>query len=315
MTRFQTTERNGVDNHGATGPRLPVVLLGVGGRGAPHNKQEQRLALHWPARGRDLQAPGRLRGRCQGSFVVPHLFRAWTQVQLSPLRRRSLSPGLSNLGQAAAADRKGPPGLRRRLADSVCGRGRWWTRAAGRLRGRRTWRIILCWASDRRRIEVNPQGIPVSLVHLQVRSGINQQSQWFRQLSIASFGHRIVRYHPVTEFAAAWQEQLPGCCLAILVADAWRESQLTLLARERRRFGFRDVDQSGAFAKSGGDGRPKIGATPTRSNALDGGTYFRNLYKSPRYRVHQVWSMACSHRRAARLDTAAPRKMARQDQG
>lgn len=82
----------------------------------------------------------------------------------------------------------------------------------------------------------------------------------------------------MTEFAIAWQEQLPGCCLAILVADAWRKSQLILLARERGMLGFRDADQSGAFTKSGGGGRPKIGATPLRLNALDGGNYFRNLY-------------------------------------
>lgn len=39
---------------------------------------------------------------------------------------------------------------------------------------------------------------------------------------------------------------------------------------------FRDIDHSGAFTKSGGGG-PKTGATPTRSAALYGGNYFRNL--------------------------------------
>ncbi|CAB1096640.1 unnamed protein product [Ectocarpus sp. CCAP 1310/34] len=124
-----------------------------------------------------------------------------------------------------------------------------------------TWRVILCWASAGRRIDVDTQGIPISLVNLQVRSGVDSQSPFFRQLNIATFGHRVVRYAPITAFGKKWQEQLPGACLAVLVADAWRDSQVDLLkARERRRFGFRD------------------GAPVQNKNALDGGNYFRNLY-------------------------------------
>ena len=54
-----------------------------------------------------------------------------------------------------------------------------------------TWRAILCWASAGRRIEVDTQGIPVSLANLQVRSGVDPQGLLFRQLNIASFGHRL----------------------------------------------------------------------------------------------------------------------------
>ena len=89
-----------------------------------------------------------------------------------------------------------------------------------------TWRVILCWASAGRRIEVDPRGIPFSLVDLQVRSGIDSQSPRFRQLNIASFGHRLVQYTPMTTFGKIWQEQLPGACLAVLIADAWRDSQV-----------------------------------------------------------------------------------------
>ncbi|CAB1108186.1 unnamed protein product [Ectocarpus sp. CCAP 1310/34] len=128
-----------------------------------------------------------------------------------------------------------------------------------------TWRVILCWASAGRRIDVDTHGIPISLVNL--------------QLNIATFGHRVVRYAPITAFGKKWQEQLPGACLAVLVADAWRDSQVDLLkARERRRFGFRDVDPTGAFMISSRGGRPKKGAPVQNKNALDGGNYFRNLY-------------------------------------
>ena len=37
---------------------------------------------------------------------------------------------------------------------------------------------------------------------------------------------------------------LPGTCLAVLVADPWRDSQVNLLPQEVRRFGFRGVDPS-----------------------------------------------------------------------
>ncbi|CAB1096373.1 unnamed protein product [Ectocarpus sp. CCAP 1310/34] len=135
-----------------------------------------------------------------------------------------------------------------------------------------TWRVILCWASAGREIEVNTQGIPISLVDLQVRSGVDSQSPLFRPLTIATFGHRVVRYAPITAFRKKWQEQLPGACLVVLVADAWRDSQVDLLTRERRRFGFRDVDPTGAFMISSGGGRPTNGAPVPNKN------YFRNLY-------------------------------------
>ncbi|CAM9635645.1 unnamed protein product, partial [Pylaiella littoralis] len=89
-----------------------------------------------------------------------------------------------------------------------------------------TWRVILCWASADREIEVDTQGIPMSLVNLQVRSGIDSKSPFFRQLNIATFGHRVVRYTPMTMFGKTWQEKLPGACLAVLVADTWRDSQV-----------------------------------------------------------------------------------------
>ncbi|CAM9948387.1 unnamed protein product [Ectocarpus sp. 6 AP-2014] len=143
-----------------------------------------------------------------------------------------------------------------------------------------SWRVILCWASAGREIEVDTQGIPISLVNLQVRSGVDSQSPFFRQLNIATFGHRVVRYAPITAFGKKWQKQLPGACLAVLVADVWRDSQVYLLKNpdERRRFGFRDVDPTGAFMISPRGGRPKKGAPVHNKNALDGGNYFRNLY-------------------------------------
>ena len=143
-----------------------------------------------------------------------------------------------------------------------------------------TWRAILCWASAGRRIDVDHQGIPASLINLQVRAGINSESPHFRQLNIASFGHRLVRYEPLTAFGITWKERLPGACLAVLVADAWRDCQIDLLTRERRRrFGLRDADPTtGAFIVSAGGGRRKEGVTRVTPNALDGGNYFRNLF-------------------------------------
>ncbi|CAN0348840.1 unnamed protein product, partial [Ectocarpus sp. 4 AP-2014] len=55
--------------------------------------------------------------------------------------------------------------------------------------------------------------------------------------------------------------------------------QIDLLKRDRRRFGFRDVDPlTGAFMDSRVGGRPKKGVKRAPPNALDGGNYFRNLY-------------------------------------
>ncbi|CAB1116215.1 unnamed protein product [Ectocarpus sp. CCAP 1310/34] len=142
-----------------------------------------------------------------------------------------------------------------------------------------TWRAILCWGSAGRRIEIDHEGIPASLSNLQVRAGIESSSPRFRQLNIASFGHRVVRYEPLTTFCMTWKKRLPGACLAVLVADAWRDCQLDLLIRERRRFGFRDVDPiTGSFMNSTGGGRRREGATTPLRNALDGGNYFRNLF-------------------------------------
>ena len=61
-----------------------------------------------------------------------------------------------------------------------------------------TWRVILCWGSRDRRIDVNQHGIPASLVDLHVRAGVTSEDPHFRQLNIASFGHRLVRYDPLT---------------------------------------------------------------------------------------------------------------------
>ncbi|CAB1102471.1 unnamed protein product [Ectocarpus sp. CCAP 1310/34] len=128
-----------------------------------------------------------------------------------------------------------------------------------------TWRAILCWGSAGRRIEIDHEGIPASLSNL--------------QLNIASFGHRVVRYEPLTTFGMTWKKRLPGACLAVLVADAWRDCQLDLLIRERRRFGFRDVNPiTGSFINSTGGGRQKGGATTPLRNASDGGNYFQNLF-------------------------------------
>ncbi|CAB1121518.1 unnamed protein product [Ectocarpus sp. CCAP 1310/34] len=85
-------------------------------------------------------------------------------------------------------------------------------------------------------------GIPTSLVGLQVRAGVASEDQRFKQLNIASFGHRLVRHDPLTDFGITWKERDPGACLAVLVADSWRDCQVDLLARDRRIFGFRDVD-------------------------------------------------------------------------
>lgn len=142
-----------------------------------------------------------------------------------------------------------------------------------------TWRAILCWGSAGRRIEVNHEGIPTSLSNLQVRAGIASPSPSFRELNIASFGNRVVRYEPLTTFGTTWKKRLPGACLAVLVADTWRDCQVELLKRDRRRFGFRDVDPvTGSFTISIGGGRRREGATEPLRNALDGDNYFRNLY-------------------------------------
>ncbi|CAM9171524.1 unnamed protein product [Sphacelaria rigidula] len=142
-----------------------------------------------------------------------------------------------------------------------------------------TRRAILCWGSAGRRIEVDHEGIPASLSNLQVRAGIDSPSPSFRQLNIASFGNRVVRYKHLTTFGMTWKKRLPGACLAVLVADAWRDNQVDLLRRDRRRFGFRDVDpRTGPFMISTGGGRRREGATKPLRNALDGGNYFRNLY-------------------------------------
>lgn len=66
-----------------------------------------------------------------------------------------------------------------------------------------------------------------------------------------------------------------GACLAVLVADTWRDSQVDLLTRERKRFGFRDVDPTGVFTISCGGGRPKKGAPVQNKNALDGDVSIR----------------------------------------
>ncbi|CAB1108591.1 unnamed protein product [Ectocarpus sp. CCAP 1310/34] len=113
-----------------------------------------------------------------------------------------------------------------------------------------TWRVILCWGSRGRRIDVNQHGIPASPVDLQVCTGVTSEDPCFRQLNSASFGHRLVKYDPLTEFGSTWKESLPGTCLAVLVADSWQDCQVDLRARDRRRFGFRDVDPlTGTFGR------------------------------------------------------------------
>ncbi|KAG5185655.1 hypothetical protein JKP88DRAFT_311408 [Tribonema minus] len=86
----------------------------------------------------------------------------------------------------------------------------------------------------------------------------------YRQLSVASFGQLRPQYEPVTVFAKRWKALLPGSCLAILIADAWRTRQLQLFLRRSHchRFGFRDELRGQVSAR----------------NALAGENYFRNLY-------------------------------------
>lgn len=153
-----------------------------------------------------------------------------------------------------------------------------------------TWRAILCWASAGRRIDVDHEGTPASLVNLQVRAGTDTPSPSFRQLSIASFRHRFVRYEPLTAFGMSWQERFPGACLAILLADTWRDCQVDVLTRARRRFGFRDVDPvTGSFLTSTGGGRPKEGVTRVTPNALDGGTISATSF---RFYSNAMWAWA-----------------------
>lgn len=50
-----------------------------------------------------------------------------------------------------------------------------------------------------RGIGVDTQGIPISLVNLQVRSGVDSQSTRFRQLNTASLRHRLLKYTRVRD--------------------------------------------------------------------------------------------------------------------
>jgi hypothetical protein len=100
-------------------------------------------------------------------------------------------------------------------------------------------------------------------------------------LHIATFGNLCVRYDLETAFAREWQQKLRGACLAIAVADAWRDRQLELLHSKRYRCEFRDIDPAtGAFIPLAKGGRPRKGELPRSivSNALEGANFFRNLY-------------------------------------
>lgn len=103
-----------------------------------------------------------------------------------------------------------------------------------------TWRITCVdGLLTRRTTEAKPKGNRVSLVLSRPAPTVpaNQQSPWIEQLNIAPFGKRIVISNPLIAFAVALQERLPVSCLGILIACAWRDSQRTLLARERRSYG------------------------------------------------------------------------------
>ncbi|CAB1099457.1 unnamed protein product [Ectocarpus sp. CCAP 1310/34] len=139
----------------------------------------------------------------------------------------------------------------------------WWARTAGCSAADETWRVILCWVSLDKRIDVDAQGIPYSLVDLQVRSSLDSHSPRFRQLNIASFGHRIVRYAPKTTCGKMWQEKCPGSCLAVLIADVRRDSKSNCYGRGG------DLDSAMCALP---------GAPAQSKNALDGGNSFRNLY-------------------------------------
>ncbi|CAB1113970.1 unnamed protein product [Ectocarpus sp. CCAP 1310/34] len=169
-------------------------------------------------------------------------FQAWARTML---RRRLVHPRDADAWRAAFVDVEGS------------GHGQLVVSAADE-----TWRVILCWGSRGRRIDVNQHSIPTSLVDLQVRAGVTSEDPRFRQLNIACFGHRLVRHDPVTEFGVTWTERSPGAYLAVLVADSWRDCQIDLLERDQRRFAFDLLS----------------GVKRAAPNALDGGNYFCNLY-------------------------------------
>ncbi|CAN0325164.1 unnamed protein product, partial [Ectocarpus sp. 6 AP-2014] len=275
---------DGTGNNGSciitTCHQLPVVLRGAGRPGRSRRRQEQRVAVHgaWRVTYRrqavfgtgfrvcisfpSSPGPGYRWFNSHPLEGDPNLYNFQTWVR-TVLQRGMVHPRDAEAWRTAFVDVEGG------------GLGQLVVSAADE-----SWRVILCWASAGREIEVDTQGIPISLANLQVRSGVDSQSPFFRQLNIATFGHRVVRYAPITAFGKKWQKQLPGACLAVLVADVWRDSQVYLLKNpdERRRFGFRDVDPTGAFMISPCGGRPKKGAPVHNKNALDGGNYFRNLY-------------------------------------
>lgn len=61
-----------------------------------------------------------------------------------------------------------------------------------------------------RRIDVDQQDTPASLVNLQVHDGVTSESLHFRQLNIAPFCYRLMRYDLLTEFGFALKKHLPA---------------------------------------------------------------------------------------------------------
>ena len=84
----------------------------------------------------------------------------------------------------------------------------------------------------------------------------------------------------MTAFIITWQERLPRACLAVVVADAWRDSQVDMLTRlhgseediiPRCKLLVR-------FCDLGWGWPAKKGARLQMKNALDGRNFFRRLY-------------------------------------
>ncbi|CAM9601814.1 unnamed protein product, partial [Ectocarpus sp. 6 AP-2014] len=178
-----------------------------------------------------------------------------------------------------AAQAPGAQRRRRRLAGGLRRRRGRRTRTARRLRRRRD------LASDTLLGITGPKDRCEPARHPYISRGpAGSRRRHIGGSALQTAQYRILRpptreVRSLTEFGVIWKERLPGACLAVLVADSWRDCQVGLLARDRRRFGFRDVDPlTGAFMDSRAGGRSKKGVKRAPPNAMDGGNYFRNLY-------------------------------------
>jgi hypothetical protein len=155
------------------------------------------------------------------------------------------------------------------------GRGRYLVSATGP-----HWRTVVSWMTSNHGQSTLKRR---SFSSLPVRAPLDatDPATGSRCLHIATFGNLCVRYDLETAFAREWQQKLRGACLAIAVADAWRDRQLELLHSKRYRCEFRDIDPAtGAFIPLAKGGRPRKGELPRSivSNALEGANFFRNLY-------------------------------------